>query len=90
MSVYSPREIKKMKAAHDGKEDEEAILPDDYEVRGIFDAGYYEFNALFIVTSLENAQDLYDLDDAVHGLVVMLNDPVPGGGGKAAIGAVPR
>jgi lipoprotein-releasing system permease protein len=74
LSIYSAREIKKMKAAHDRKEDE-AILPDDYEVRGIFDTGYYEYNARIIVTSLENAQDLYDLEDSVHGLFVMLDDP---------------
>ena len=74
ISIYSAREIKKMKAAHDAKKDE-AILPEDYEVRGIFDAGYYEYNARVVVTSLENAQDLYDLDDSVHGLFVMLDDP---------------
>jgi lipoprotein-releasing system permease protein len=50
-------------------------MPDDYEVRGIFDAGYYEYNARVVVTSLDNAQDLYDLNDSVHGLFVMLNDP---------------
>ena len=27
------------------------------------------------VTSLENAQELYDLGDSVHGLMVMLRDP---------------
>jgi len=74
LSIYSIREIKKMKAAHDRKEDE-VIMPDDYEVRGIFDTGYYEFDARVIVVSLENAQDLYDLNDSVHGLFVMLNDP---------------
>lgn len=74
ISIYSARQIKRMKAAHDRKEDE-AILPDEYEVRGIFDAGYYEYNARVIVASIENAQDLYDLDDTVHGLFVMLNDP---------------
>ncbi len=74
LSIYSAREIKKMKAAHDKKQDE-AILPDEYEVRGIFDAGYYEYNARVVVASLDNAQDLYDLNDSVHGLFVMLNDP---------------
>jgi lipoprotein-releasing system permease protein len=74
LSIYSPGEIKEMKAALDRKEDV-AILPDDYEVRGIFDTGYYEFNARFIVTSLENAQDLYGLENSVHGLFVTLNDP---------------
>ena len=53
----------------------EAILPDDYTVTGIFDVGYYDYDANFIVTSLENAQDLYNLDNNVHGLMVMLNDP---------------
>ena len=78
LSIYSAREIKKMKAAHDAKRDE-AILPDDYEVRGIFDTGYYEYNARVIVTSIENAQELYDLGDAVHGLFVSLDDPYQAG-----------
>jgi lipoprotein-releasing system permease protein len=63
-----------MKEARDHKQDV-TILPDDYEVRGIFDTGYYEYNSRVIVTSLANAQDLYDLDDSVHGLFVTLNDP---------------
>jgi lipoprotein-releasing system permease protein len=74
VSIYSPNDLKKMKE-HQGKSNEEAVLPDDYEVRGIFDVGYYEYNANVIVTSLENAQELYDLDDSVHGLMVMLSDP---------------
>ncbi|MDW8311031.1 MAG: FtsX-like permease family protein, partial [Verrucomicrobiales bacterium] len=56
---------------------EQAVLPEDYEIRGIFDAGYYEFNATVIVASLENAQTLYALEesDSVHGLTVALRDP---------------
>jgi len=74
LSIYSAREIKKMKAGRDKNEDT-AILPDDYEVRGIFNVGYYDYDARVIVVSLENAQDLYDLGDSVHGLLVMLQDP---------------
>jgi lipoprotein-releasing system permease protein len=37
--------------------------------------GYYEYNANVIVTSLRNAQDLYQLPGKVHGLLVMLRDP---------------
>ena len=74
LSIYSIREIKKMKEARNQRR-EVTILPDDYEVRGIFDTGYYEYNARFIITSLVNAQDLYDLDDSVHGLFVTLTDP---------------
>ena len=76
VSVYSPEDLRKMKASR-GKEGEHAVLPDDYEIRGIFDAGYYEFNASIVITSLADAQALYDLEDSdsVHGLMVALHDP---------------
>src|SRR5262249_11884929 len=72
--LYSPEELKKLKENR-GKEKEQSVLPDEYEVRGIFDAGLFEYNASFVVTSLEDAQELYVLNDSVHGLLVMLNDP---------------
>jgi len=74
LSIYSASEIKKMKAAYDRKE-YEAILPTDYEVRGIFQSGYYDYDAHVVIASLDSAQDLYDLDDSVHGLFVTINDP---------------
>jgi len=74
VSIYSPNDLKKMKE-HQGKSDEQAVLPDDYTVTGIFDVGYYEYNYSIVITSLENAQELYDLGDSVHGLMVMLRDP---------------
>jgi lipoprotein-releasing system permease protein len=74
VSIYSPQDLEKMEKQRD-KGDEEAVLPDEYTVTGIFDVGYYEYNANIVVTSLENAQDLYNLDDGVHGLMVMLRDP---------------
>ncbi|MCX7867371.1 MAG: FtsX-like permease family protein, partial [Limisphaera sp.] len=65
------------KESHE-RQQPEAILPEEYTVRGIFDAGYYEFNANVVVTGLEDAQELFDLagDDAVHGLMVALHDPL--------------
>ncbi|MEI8289901.1 MAG: ABC transporter permease [Verrucomicrobiota bacterium] len=81
LSIYSASQIKKMKVAHDKKRDE-AILPDEYEIRGVFDAGYYEYNSRVVVASLDNAQDLYDLGDAVHGLFVVLKDPYQAGVAK--------
>jgi lipoprotein-releasing system permease protein len=74
VAIYSPRELKKMKENR-GKDNEKAVLPDDYEVRGIFDVGYYEFDATVVVVSLENAQEMYDLGDSVHDLMVMVRDP---------------
>jgi lipoprotein-releasing system permease protein len=73
LAIYSPRELKKMKDSR-GKSDETTVLPEDFEIRGIFNVGYFEYDSMVIVTSLENAQDLYDLGDSVHGLLVMLDD----------------
>ena len=74
VAISSPSDIRDMIASRkDGKE--EAILPKDYEVRGIFDAGYWEYNKSFVITSLENAQRLYRLGDSAQGLMVMLKDP---------------
>ncbi len=72
--LYSPQELKKLKE-NQGKEKQQTVLPDEYEVRGIFDAGLFEYNASFVITSLEDAQELYVLDDGVHGLLLMLHDP---------------
>jgi lipoprotein-releasing system permease protein len=74
VTVYSPEELKKMRD-NQGKEGEQVILPDDYEVRGIFDVGYYEYNLSIIMTALEDAQEMYMLGDSVHGVMVMIDEP---------------
>jgi lipoprotein-releasing system permease protein len=74
VTIYSPEELRKMREERE-KGSQKAILPDEYEVRGIFDVGYYEYNVSVVITSLEDAQELYLLGDHVHGLLVMLNDP---------------
>ncbi len=79
VAIHSPRNLQKMRDSNrknknqDNRED--LFLPDDYVVRGIFDVGYFEYNSSVILCSLANAQDLYDLNDSVHGLLVMLKDP---------------
>lgn len=84
VAIYSPANLKKMKdSRRSGKE--EAALPDEYTIKGIFDVGYYEFNAHVVVTSLANAQDLYELADNVHGLQVMLHDPYQAEAARAEI-----
>jgi len=74
VTIYSPEELRKMRASQ-GRTNAQAILPDEYEVRGIFDVGYYEYNVSVVMTSLEDAQELYVLGNDVHGLLVMLEDP---------------
>ncbi|MEI9863577.1 MAG: ABC transporter permease [Limisphaerales bacterium] len=78
LSIYSMRDLDRMHKAA-GTTNMEVVLPEDYDVRGIFDVGYYEYNQTFVITSLENAQDLYDLGDSVHGLMVKLDDPMQAG-----------
>jgi lipoprotein-releasing system permease protein len=74
VAVYSPRNLQKMRRSR-GSATEEAVLPDEFEVRGIFDVGHYEYNANIVLASLANAQDLYDLGNGVHGLSVLVDDP---------------
>lgn len=79
VTVYSWKDLRKMKESYEQKREQATVrVPDDYTVRGIFDAGHYEFNSAFIITSLEDAQTLCDLDetDTVHGLMVALDDPL--------------
>jgi lipoprotein-releasing system permease protein len=76
VSIFSPSEIKKMAdEMQHGNTNGEAFLPDDYTISGIFDVGYYPFDSQFIGSSIENAQDLYDLEDSVHGLSLKIRDP---------------
>jgi len=80
VSIYSPSELKKMaEDVQHGRTNVEAILPDDYTVTGIFDVGYYDYDADFIAASIENVQDLYNLEDSVHGLSVQIRDPLQAG-----------
>ncbi len=57
LAVYSPRDFEEWdKQRKQGQE--EAPMASDYEVRGVFDVGFYDFNDQFVVCSLANAQDL--------------------------------
>ncbi|MEY2465994.1 MAG: lipoprotein-releasing system permease protein [Verrucomicrobiota bacterium] len=84
VNLYGPRDLKKLQEAR-RKGEEFAPLPSEYEVRGIFDVGYYDFNAQVVVVSLENAQDMFDIGDSVHGLMVMLQDPFKANAAKTQL-----
>jgi lipoprotein-releasing system permease protein len=81
VAIYSPRSVDEMervlKEVKEGKRKEldEFTLPEDYRIAGVFDLGYYEYNANVVVTSLRNAQNLYELPGKVHALLVTLRDP---------------
>lgn len=64
-----------------GKAGETQIPPDEFVVRGVFDAGLDEFNSQYVVMSLERAQMMFGLEDSdeIHGLTVALRDPYQAG-----------
>jgi lipoprotein-releasing system permease protein len=70
ITVYSPRNIE--------KKGEEVYLPMELTVTGIFESGMYEYDVGLIFTSLETAQELYNLGNAVHGIEIRTDDPIDG------------
>lgn len=70
ITVYSPRNIE--------KKGEEVYLPMELTVTGIFESGMYEYDVGLIFTSLENAQELYSLGNAVQGIEIRTDDPING------------
>ena len=75
VNIYSPSDLNRMKEQAEKGGAAHAYTPPEFEVKGIFDVGYYEYNASVVIASLRDAQDLYDLRNNVHGLLVMLHDP---------------
>jgi lipoprotein-releasing system permease protein len=74
VEIGGPNVLQKWKESAKKKDAVVPVLP-EYEVRGIFDVGYFEYNVSVLVVSLQDAQDLYNLGSSVHGLMVMLHDP---------------
>ena len=73
LAVHSARSFHRIRKAQE-EGTETVLLPDDFEVRGVFDTDHYDYNKQFVLASIEDAQALFDLGDAVHGLSVKLHD----------------
>jgi lipoprotein-releasing system permease protein len=74
VSIFSLGELEKWKKSIEEKH-EKVSAGVEYEIRGIFDVGYYDYNLSVVVTSLRDAQDLADLGNSVNGIMVMLKEP---------------
>jgi lipoprotein-releasing system permease protein len=70
ITVYSPRNIE--------KKGDEVYLPMELTVTGIFESGMYEYDVGLIFVSLETAQELYSLGNAIHGIEIRTDDPIDG------------
>jgi lipoprotein-releasing system permease protein len=74
VNISTGEDVRKMREGYE-KGKQVAIPPMEYEVKGIFDVGFNDFDSTVVAVSLANAQDMSNLGDNVHGLNVMLNDP---------------
>ncbi len=67
LTVYSPQSL----VAED-----EIRLPIDLAISGIFHVGMYEYDVGYVFTSLDTARSLYDVEQGVHSVQVMLDNPM--------------
>jgi lipoprotein-releasing system permease protein len=70
ITVNSPRAVE--------KRGQEVDLPMELTVTGIFESGMYEYDVGLIFTSLETAQELFSMGNAVHGIEILTDDPING------------
>ncbi len=98
LTVYSPGNLgqildglKKLETKK-GEEEREAIdqlrevvLPKELTVTGIFETGHYLHDSEFLLVPIHVGQELYGLEDALHGITVKTVDPYAAEGIKNAI-----
>jgi len=88
LTVYSPGNlgqildgIKRLENAKGDEEKEtvqqlrEIILPKELTVTGIFETGHYAHDSDFLLVPLYIGQELYGLEDALHGITVRTDNP---------------
>lgn len=65
--VYSPQNFVSQ---------DELRLPEELTVSGIFNVGMWEFDANFVLTSLETARSIYNVEQGVHNIQIMTAEPM--------------
>ncbi len=73
--VFSPRNVEEFRKASESGQ-RAVYLPTELVVTGTFSTGMYDYDANFILASLETAQRLYNLDGGVHGIAVRVREPL--------------
>ena len=88
LTVYSPGNlgqildsIKKLENATGDEEKKtigelrDVVLPKELTVTGIFETGHYSHDSDFLLVPLFIGQELYGLEDSLHGITVKTDDP---------------
>jgi len=63
----------------------DVVLPKELTVVGIFETGRYEYDSKYLLVPLYIGQELYNLDDALHGITIRVTDPYGAEQAKEAI-----
>jgi lipoprotein-releasing system permease protein len=98
LTVYSPGNlgqildgIKKLETKDSADEQaainqlRDVVLPKELTVTGIFETGHYLHDSEFLLVPVHVGQELYGLEDSLHGLTVKTVDPYAAGRIKEAI-----
>ncbi|MGI8436876.1 MAG: ABC transporter permease [Chthoniobacterales bacterium] len=98
LTVYSPGNlgqildgIKKLEGSDSAKEKEavdqlrDVVLPKELTVTGIFETGHYLHDSEFLLVPVHIGQELYGLEDGLHGITVRTVDPYAAARVKAEI-----
>ena len=65
--VYSPQNFVSQ---------DELRLPEELTVSGIFDVGMWEFDANVVLTSLFTARSIFNVEQGVHNIQIMIDEPM--------------
>ena len=98
LTVYSPGNlnqildgIKKLESKESAQEQaaidqlREVVLPKELTVTGIYETGHYLHDSEFLLVPVHVGQELYGLEDALHGITVRTVDPYGAESVKTAI-----
>ena len=55
---------------------DELRLPEELIVSGIFEVGMWEYDIGYVLTSLETARSIYNVEQGVHNIQIMTDDPM--------------
>jgi len=96
ITLYSPGniseildEIERLEAAGDQPRSTDGlkamVLPIELEVAGIFESGRYLYDSEFLLVPMHIGQEIYNLEDNVHGIALRTLDPYRAGETRLAL-----
>jgi lipoprotein-releasing system permease protein len=73
ITIYGAAQVQSF--LHRNDKNNVIALPEEPIIRGVFQTGRYDFDQEYLLVSLEMAQRIWGMDNAVHGIAVRVKDP---------------